>query len=213
MPSTKLTLTLIAASALGLTACTDPDGTVNNTGAGAVLGAGIGALAGQAIGNDTRSTVIGTVVGGTIGAVVGNALDEQEKQLRRDLGGSGARIVNNGSQLLVVLPEGILFPIDSAVVNQNSRQNIVAISRSLQDYPNTTVQVIGHTDNTGTRQYNQQLSNRRANAVRNILVQAGTSGGRIQACGVGEDQPIDTNANARGRQANRRVEIVITPNG
>lgn len=213
MPSTKVTVAIVALSGLGLTACTDPDGTVNNTGAGAVLGAGIGALAGQVIGDDTRSTVIGGVIGGTVGAVVGNALDQQEEQLRQDLGGSGARIINTGSELIVSLPEAILFPVDGRVVNANSRNNILTIASSLQDFPNSTVQVIGHTDNTGSRAYNQGLSQDRANAVRQILIEGGTNPGRIQAFGLSEDQPIASNATVEGRQANRRVEIRITPTG
>lgn len=213
MASTKVTVAIVALSGLGLTACADPDGTVNNTGAGAVLGAGIGALAGQVIGDDTRSTVIGGVIGGTVGAVVGNALDRQEEQLRQDLGGSGARIINTGSELIVSLPEAILFPVDGRVVNANSRSNILTIAGSLQDFPNSTVQVIGHTDNTGGRAYNQRLSEDRANAVRQILIEGGTNPGRIQAFGLSEDQPIASNATVEGRQANRRVEIRITPTG
>ncbi|MEM8656678.1 MAG: OmpA family protein, partial [Pseudomonadota bacterium] len=130
-----------------------------------------------------------------------------------DIGGSGARIVNTGSELIVVLPEAITFDIESSVVRPNSRQNILAISRNLQQYPNSTVQVIGHTDNTGTRRFNQGLSIDRANAVRNVLVQGGVNGGRIRTIGRGENQPIASNGTVDGRQANRRVEIVITPNG
>ncbi|MEM7614380.1 MAG: OmpA family protein [Pseudomonadota bacterium] len=213
MLSAKLPLTLVAISGLGLAACTNPDGSANRTGTGAIIGGGLGAAAGRIIGNDTQGAVLGGIIGTGVGAAIGNQLDRQAADLERDIGGSGARIVNTGSELIVVLPEAITFDIESSVVRPNSRQNILAISRNLQQYPNSTVQVIGHTDNTGTRRFNQGLSIDRANAVRNVLVQGGVNGGRIRTIGRGENQPIASNGTVDGRQANRRVEIVITPNG
>jgi len=152
------------------------------------------------------------VAGAALGGAIGAQLDKQQKDLQQAIGGSGARIVNTGSQLIVSLPEAITFPVDSASVKPSLQDDIRAIGFNLQEYPNSSVRVVGHTDNTGTKAYNKDLSVRRANAVRNILLNSGVSGNRVRAVGRGENQPIATNATAEGRQANRRVEIVITPN-
>ena len=86
------------------------------------------------------------------------------------------------------------------------------MGRNLNQYPNTTVQVIGHTDSEGTAAYNQDLSERRARAVASVLLEQGVSGSRVVPIGRGEAQPIASNNSSEGRRQNRRVEIVITPN-
>jgi outer membrane protein OmpA-like peptidoglycan-associated protein len=209
----KLTVSLVALSALGLAACTNPDGTTNNTGTGALVGAGVGAVAGRIIGGgNTKGTVLGAAVGAAVGGGIGASLDAQQKALQQDLSGTGARIINTGDRLIVSLPEAITFETNSANVRSSLRPSIRAIAANLQQYPNSRVQVLGHTDNTGTQAYNQQLSISRAQAVRRILVNNGISANRVTAQGLGESSPIATNATAAGRQANRRVEIVIIPN-
>lgn len=212
MMSAKLPLTIAVVAGLGLAGCTNEDGTANNTGTGLLAGAGAGALAGQLIGKDTRSTAIGAVAGAAIGGVIGSQLDKQQQDLQKAIGGSGAKIVNTGSELIVSLPEAITFPVDSATVKPSLRDDIQAIGFNLQEYPNSSVRVIGHTDNTGSNAYNKDLSIRRANAVRDILLSTGVRTNRVRAIGRGETQPIASNATASGRAANRRVEIVITPN-
>ncbi len=210
MPA-RLTVTLASIAALGLASCTNPDGTTNNTGTGGLVGAGVGAVAGRIIGGDTKSAAIGAAAGGAVGLGVGAVLDEQQRKLEQDLRGSGARIINTGDQLIVQLPQAILFDVDSTVVKSNSVSDIAAIADNLQEYPNSTVQVLGHTDNTGAASYNRQLSRERAQAVKNILVGNGVRGSRVRVRGLGETQPIATNSTAEGRAQNRRVEIVITP--
>ncbi len=212
MALSKISLAVAAVAGLSLAACTDADGTNNNVGTGALVGAGVGAALGNLIGGDTDKTAIGAVIGAGVGAAIGNELEKQEAALRQDLGGSGAQIINTGDRLIVSLPEAITFATESAAVRPNIQDDILAIARNLQQYPNNTVQVIGHTDNTGTQAFNQQLSERRAAAVASILRQGGVPSRRIVAFGRGENQPIASNSSASGRQANRRVEIVITPN-
>ena len=209
----KIAITFAAVAGLGLAACTNPDGTRNNTGTGALAGAAAGAAIGNLIGKDRKATVIGAAVGTAAGAAIGNQLDRQQRELEAEIGDSGARIINTGDRLIVRMPEAITFATDSAVVRGSIQDDILAIARSLQDYPNTTVQVIGHTDNTGTAAYNQDLSERRAAAVTSILRSGGVSSRRIATFGVGETQPIASNATVAGRAQNRRVEIVITPTG
>jgi outer membrane protein OmpA-like peptidoglycan-associated protein len=195
-----------------LAACTYADGTRNNTATQAVAGTAAGAVIGNIIGDgDSDATIIGGVVGGIAGTALGSRLDRQQRELQAAIGGSGAGIVNTGSALVVSLPEAITFDVDSSDVKPAIRDEIIAISQNLQQYPASTVQVVGHTDSTGSASYNQALSERRAQAVSNILVASGTAAGRIQTFGRGMSNPVASNDTAAGRAANRRVEIIITP--
>ncbi|MGB2201985.1 MAG: OmpA family protein [Pseudooceanicola atlanticus] len=203
----------MAASALVLTsACADMDPARENTRTGAAAGAAFGGILGAAVsgGNTARGAAIGAAAGAIAGAAYGDYLDRQEAALRQDLG-SNVQIVNTGDRLIVTLPQDILFATDSATLRPDLQSDLVAVARSLNEYPRTTVQVIGHTDNTGAAAYNQQLSARRAQTVSGVLVSNGVSSGRIQSFGRGEDQPKATNLTPEGRQQNRRVEIVILP--
>jgi len=217
MTFSKLTAALAAASLLGLTACEAPlpgQGT-GNTQQGALIGTGIGAVLGAISGGDReerlQNAVIGGVLGAGLGAAIGNDLDRQEAELRQQLGAS-VGIVNNGNQLIVTMPQDILFAVDSATLSGGLQNDLRAVAASLNRYPNTRVNVIGHTDNTGEAGYNLNLSQRRAQAVGSVLVSAGVTPARINAIGRGEDQPVASNLTPQGRQQNRRVEIIITPN-
>lgn len=218
MTFTKLPLALATSAVLGLTACAEmqnPDNPNRNTQQGALVGAGIGAVLGAATGDSrderARRAAIGAAVGGGLGAVGGAALDRQEAELRQQMG-SNVGIVNTGEQLIVTLPQDLLFATDSTSLTGSMQADLRAVAASLNRYPDTTVNVIGHTDSTGAAAYNQDLSQRRAQAVASVLVNAGVSAARIRAIGRGEDQPVASNQTEQGRQLNRRVEIVITPN-
>lgn len=217
MTLTKLPLVFAATSLMAVTACSGTGGPNDNqnTRGGAAIGAATGALIGALSGDDRgerqQRAVLGAIVGGGVGAGIGNALDQQEEELRRSLG-SNASIVNNGQNLTVSLPNNVLFATDSAVVSGTSQSDLFAVAQSLNNNPNTTVSVIGHTDNTGDAAYNFDLSQRRAQAVTSVLISGGVAPSRIRSIGRGEDAPIATNLTAEGRAQNRRVEIVITPN-
>ncbi|MEM9970631.1 MAG: OmpA family protein [Pseudomonadota bacterium] len=186
------------------------------TGQAAAIGAGIGAVLGatRESGNDRfRNAAVGATIGAIAGAAVGSALDAQAAELERDFDNSAIDVINTGDQLIVRMPEAILFATDSATVNGQLRSDLFVLSESLNRYPNSIVTVTGHTDNTGTAAYNQNLSERRAFAVSSILQQGGVSGSRIRTVGAGESSPIATNQTSAGRAANRRVDITITPTG
>lgn len=210
----KAPLLLAGAAALALTACTDPAVQTadpnQRTKEGAVMGGILGAAAGALIGGDARSAAIGGVVGAGTGAAIGASLDRQAEELRRTLD-SRVTIVNEGDRLVVRLPNGILFDVDSAVVTGTLESDLRELADSMNRYPGTIVQVVGHTDNTGEAAYNQDLSERRANAVADVLIRGGVASNRINAFGRGEDQPIATNLTEEGRAQNRRVEVVIIP--
>ncbi len=213
----RLTLSLAAASLVGLAACQQPlpNQTNNQTQQGALIGAGVGAVAGALTGDDSEerleNALIGAAVFGAAGAGIGAVLDRQEAELRAQLG--AGTVTNTGSQLVVTLPNDILFAVDSAGVSGQSQADLRAVAASLNRYPDSTVNVIGHADNSGEAAYNQDLSERRAQAVAQVLVASGVSAGRINAIGRGEDAPLASNQTPEGRAANRRVEIVITPQG
>lgn len=218
MKLTKFPLVLAAASLTFVAAC-DPAGPnqYEKTQQGAAIGAGAGALLGVIANRDgsvedrQRAALIGAALGGGIGAGVGNSLDRQAEDLRRALR-SDVGVSNNGRNLTVVLSQDLLFATNSTQVSGISQNELRIVANSLNQYPNTTVNVIGHTDNVGDAAFNQGLSERRAQAVASILINGGVSSNRIRSIGAGENNPIASNLNAAGRQANRRVEIVITPN-
>lgn len=209
----------IAASAILLVAACDP-GAPNqsqNTRQGAVIGALGGAAAGALIGNDgtvrdrNRAALIGAALGAGVGGGIGNNLDRQAEELRRALR-SDVGVSNNGNNLVVVLSQDLLFATNSTQVGAQSQNDLLIVARSLTNYPDSTVNVIGHTDNVGSAAFNQDLSERRAQSVASVLRSGGVSSARIRSIGAGLNQPIASNATAEGRQLNRRVEIIITPN-
>ena len=177
-----------------------------------LIGAGVGAMLGQSMSKDkNKGAAVGAMVGMVAGNLYAEALEKQEKTLRTDLAGSGALIYNTGEQLIITLPEGITFDTDSAVIKPQFFSYLNSLARNLVNHSSTTVDVIGHTDNTGTPDYNLELSILRAEAVTSNLVALGIDGSRIRAHGVGEAYPIGDNSTNFGRLQNRRVEIYIIP--
>ncbi|MDZ7709547.1 MAG: OmpA family protein [Roseovarius sp.] len=207
------TFAFVTAATFALAGCTYNDGTANKPATGAVIGGLTGAAAGRVIGGDTKGTVIGGAVGAAVGGVIGARLAAQERELQDSLAGTGADITNTGSDLRVVLPDSITFRTGSSVVDPGFRPTLAAISDSLRRHPNSTVRVVGHTDNVGSASYNNQLSEQRAMSVARELVSNGTRASRISVTGRGFREPVMSNATAAGRAENRRVEIVITPTG
>ncbi len=203
------------ASLFVLSACTG--GFENRAQEGAAIGAATGAVWGLLTGNNAKQqrskAVTGAIIGGIAGGLIGTALDAQAAELQQSIGDDRVQIINTGSELVVRMPDDILFATDSTEVRPDLRQDLAALAAHLQRYPDSTVQVIGHTDNTGPAAYNRNLSLGRANAVAAILIANGVPSWRIATIGRGEDDPIATNLTPEGRAQNRRVEIVIIPNG
>jgi outer membrane protein OmpA-like peptidoglycan-associated protein len=216
MKSIVKTITFVTASTIALTACETGGTPVYNgerTQSGAVAGALIGGLVTGAAADSDRLAkgVIGAAVGAAVGGAIGQRLDRQARDLEANMNNPDVRIVNTGRELIVTLPQDILFATDSASVAAGLRSDIRALANNLQDYPNSIVRVLGHTDSTGSAAYNQDLSARRASAVASILFDNGVSASRVRAMGRGEDEPIATNLTPQGQAQNRRVEIIIQP--
>ena len=192
----------------------------NRTQQGAMIGTGVGAVAGaglgQAIGGDTQGTLIGAgigaLVGGIAGGSIGRYMDNQEAALRQQFAASeAANVQRNANMLAVTFKSDVLFDVDSATLKPGAYNEINRVTNVLNQYPQTRIQVAGHTDNTGSEQHNQALSERRAASVKNALIDQGVSASRITTVGFGEMQPIASNYTAEGRQLNRRVVITIAP--
>lgn len=205
-------LVVSAASLLALTACVNPDSDINRTRAGAVTGALAGGFIGARTGDSPNlgRTVVGAGIGAAAGGLIGARLDAQAADLRRSLG-DDVDIRNTGEEIILTLPQDILFAVDSAALRPDLQRDLRAIAANLIEYPNSTIRVVGHTDSTGRLEYNQQLSERRANAVAAVLRDSGVPAGRISTVGAGPSQPVASNDTAAGRAQNRRVEITIRP--
>lgn len=214
----KLSLATAASAAIATAACTTNPYTgqreINRTAVGAVLGAGAGYLAGEVIGGrqDRTERIIGAGIGALAGGAIGAYMDRQEAELRRETAGTGIDIVRQGDELLVRMPSGITFAYDRYDIRPEFRATLNEVAQTLNQYPQTFVDVLGHTDTTGPDQYNQGLSERRANAVRDYLVARGVNPARIATRGYGESMPLYSPETTEAeRQANRRVEIKISP--
>lgn len=210
----KKFMILAMAGALGVAGCVDSNtGEQSRRNQGAVIGAATGAAVGAATGSGPRlgRAAIGGVLGGIVGGVIGDQLDRQAAELRNDLPPT-IGVNNYGDYLLVNMPSALLFATDSASVSPHLTRDLQTVAASLLRYPNSSIQVVGHTDNTGSASHNQTLSERRAASVASILIQSGVPAFRIRTIGRGENQPIATNLTPEGRAQNRRVEILIRPN-
>jgi outer membrane protein OmpA-like peptidoglycan-associated protein len=216
MNRSKLAALLVLGAFL-LAGCAQPmtktqKGAAYGTGIGAAVGAGLG----QAIGGDTKGTLIGAgigaAVGGLAGAGIGNYMEKQETALQQQFAASDAASVRRDADVLAVtFKSDVLFDSGSAALKAGAYQEINRVAQVLVQYPETRIMVAGHTDGDGSEAFNQDLSVRRAESVRNALVAQGVSAARITTMGFGESQPIADNNTAAGKQLNRRVVITIVP--
>src|SRR5436305_10846516 len=183
---------------------------------GAAIGGTLGAVFGAVIGNNKghhsskRGAVVGGVAGAAAGAIVGAMMDKQERELRQIQGVSVTRTAPD--ELNVTVRNEVLFDFNSSALRSASRDSLREMANVFEKYPNTTIEVAGHTDSIGSASYNQRLSERRAGSVANYLEGLGVRSSRIDAIGYGKSQPRATNSTAAGRQLNRRVEIHVRAN-
>lgn len=213
----KRTIIYLIIAALTMAGCAQPmTRTQKGAAAGTAIGAAAGAGLGQAIGRDTKATLlgagIGAVVGGLAGGSIGRYMDNQEALMRQQLAGvEGANIQRNANLLAVTFKSDVLFDTNSAALKAGSYDEMSRVSQVLNQYPETTILIAGHTDSTGSETHNQQLSEQRAMAVKNALAGQGVNPARLSTIGYGESKPIADNSAEYGRQLNRRVEITIAP--
>ncbi len=201
---------LILVICLLLGACKNMNKAQKGTYIGAGAGAAAGAAIGKATGNTAMGAILGAAVGGAAGYGIGRYMDKQAEALEKDL--EGAEIERVGEGIKITFREGIQFANNSAALSETSKTNLTDLAVTLKKYDDTNVLVEGHTDITGTREYNMGLSQKRAEAVAGYLEGLGVAKKRTTTAGYGPDQPVGDNESDYGRQQNRRVEVAIFAN-
>lgn len=180
------------------------------TAAGAAGGAAIGAIAGGGRGA-AKGALIGAGVGVLSGAAVGGYMDYQEAKLRKELAGTGVSVTRAGNEIVLNMPGNVTFDTDRAEIRPDFYPVLNSVVKVLKEYDKTIIEVSGFTDSTGSDQYNQTLSQRRADAVGGYLKGQGLIPARVLTEGFGEQRPIASNDTPTGRQENRRVELRLVP--
>lgn len=214
MKHNKILATILLAGTL--LSCTsapflNDEGNVNKKTTGTAGGAAAGAILGQLIGKDTKGTLIGAGVGALAGLGWGAYRDQQEAALKANLKNTPVQVQRDGENISLYLPGGVTFATDSANIQNNFYSALNSIAEVLVQYPETQILIQGHTDSTGSLNHNIDLSKRRAESVRNYLMNQGISSNRLVAQGFGPNNPVASNSTMEGRQMNRRVEIKIAP--
>jgi len=216
----KIILSSLVASAIFLQACTtvDPytreEKTASST-KGAAIGAAVGAILGIATSKDKKDRKARALKGAGIGAIAGGGvgyyMDVQEAKLRQQLENTGVSVTRNGDNIILNMPSNITFEVDKSYVKPNFVEVLGSVALVLKEYKSTMIEVAGHTDSSGSDSYNQMLSQQRAQAVSNVLINNGVQPVRIDTVGYGESRPIASNSTAEGKQQNRRVELTLLP--
>ena len=201
-----LSMTIAAAT---ITSC----GTSKGVQGGAAVADGvaiIGGIIGENNGSTATGAILGAVIGGAAGGAIGAYMDKQAKEIEKDI--EGADVERVGEGIKITFDSGLLFGVDKSTLNESTKENLRELAQTLQKYEDTQILIEGHTDNTGSEEYNKKLSDRRADAVADYIKGLGVSGSRISTVGYGEAQPMESNDTEAGKQANRRVEMAIFAN-
>ena len=203
--------TIVVAALVATTGCAN----MSEREQGTAKGAGIGALGGAVIGVVTGGKAgTGAVIGGAVGAVAGNLwskrMEDRRKALEQSTRGTGVEVSRTAdNQLKVNVPSDVSFDTGSAAIKPQLRSVLDPFAASLHDDPNARLNIVGHTDNTGSDAVNNPLSLERARSVRDYLVDRGVASSRVEIAGRGEREPIADNSTDAGRARNRRVEIYL----
>lgn len=215
----KKTLMAVALSATMVSGCATQDAyTGEEKTSKTVIGSVIGAVAGAATGAATSSEgdrekgmMIGAATGGLLGAGAGQYMDRQEAELRKRLEGTGVRVKRDGNNIELIMPGNITFDVDQANIRASFHDVLDSVVLVVKEFNQTAISVGGHTDKTGSFEYNQKLSEQRAQSVAGYLLNQGVAQGRLHTAGYGPRFPIASNDTEQGRQQNRRVEIDLMP--
>ncbi len=200
------------ASSLALVGCTTDPVTGQQTIHKGALGALGGAAAGAGISKVTGGEKTGrdAAIGAVLGGAIGTYMENQQRQLEKEMAGTGVEVKHDGQgNIDLIMPGNITFAHDSTNINPSFYNTLDKLASTMNQYDQTTVTVMGHTDSVGNPTYNQGLSQRRAQSVAGYLVNRGVASYRIQTLGYGQSQPIADNSTEQGRMQNRRVEIKL----
>jgi outer membrane protein OmpA-like peptidoglycan-associated protein len=210
MRSIQKTLTSFAAVAIILGGCKSMNKTTKGAIIGTAGGGAVGAVIGKVAGNTALGAVIGAAVGGATGAVIGHKMDKQAKEIQSQV--PGAKVDRVGEGIVVEFNEKILFATNQYTLGAAASSNLDKLATVLKNYPDTDIEIQGHTDSQGSDDYNMTLSEKRASSVATYLKAKGVASSRIKTKGFGETAPVATNDTEEGRAQNRRVNFLITAN-
>ena len=209
-----VTATLLASCATYTGQTSDPNDP-NRTGRGAAIGAVAGAVLGAATGDNAterrQRATVGAALGAATGAGIGAYQDRQEARLRQQMAGTGVEVERQGNNIMLNMPSGITFDFDRYDLKPEFRPVLDNLASTLNEYYQTRIEIVGHTDSKGSDAYNQTLSQNRANSVANYLGGRGVASNRMIVSGAGETRPVASNDTEAGRAQNRRVEITLVP--
>lgn len=220
MTAHRILITALAA-AITVTGCT----TINPyTGeeqtSSAVKGGAIGAATGALVGvlssskkDRGKGALIGAASGAALGGGIGYYMDVQEAKLRQKMKGTGVTVSRDGDQIVLNMPNNVTFDSNSSQLKPAGAQTLNGVAMVLKEYEKTRVNIVGHTDSSGTRQLNMRLSQQRADSVGTNLITQGVDASRLSMTGVGPDQPVASNTTESGKAQNRRVTITLSPMG
>lgn len=188
--------------------------TMNKTQKGAVIGtaggAAVGAVIGKAAGNTALGAIVGATVGGVTGAIIGRKMDKQAEEIKKDV--PDAKVERVGEGIVVEFNSKILFGFDRSDLTSDATSNLNKLITILNKYPETNIEIQGHTDNVGTEDYNHSLSEKRASSVSSYLKGKSIASSRLTIKGFGETAPKYSNDTESDRAQNRRVDFLITAN-
>lgn len=206
----RIALMLLVVASLVLSGCASMNKTTKGAAVGTAAGGAMGAVIGKAAGNTALGAIIGATVGGATGAIIGREMDKQAAEIEQTV--PDAKVERVGEGIVVEFSSAVLFGFDQSDLSTDAKVNLDKLVRILNTYPDTNIEVQGHTDSKGTESYNQTLSVKRATSVSDYLVASQIKGERITTKGFGETLPEYDNETEEGRAQNRRVEFLITAN-
>jgi len=210
MKKIKMSVIMFACAALLFSGCSSLNKTQKGGAIGVAAGGTMGAVIGKASGNTALGAIIGAAVGGATGAVIGHKMDKQAEEIKKTV--PDAKVERVGEGIVVEFSSAVLFGFDKSNLSYDAKTSLNKLVIVLNTYPDTDIQVQGHTDSQGSEAYNKKLSVRRASAVSDYLRNNGISSNRISIIGYGETMPKYTNNTEDGQSQNRRVEFLITAN-
>lgn len=203
-------LIVLLCAVILLPGCSSMKRSTKGAAIGTAAGGAMGAVIGRASGNTGLGAIIGATVGGAAGAIIGHQMDKQAAEIENTV--PDAKVERVGEGIVVEFSSNVLFDFDKANLRADAQPTLNKLVDVLTKYPDTDIELQGHTDNTGTEKYNQTLSEKRARSVDTYLVKKGITTKRIKIRGFGETIPKYDNATESGRARNRRVEFLITAN-
>ncbi len=210
MKTIQILLSSILLSAVFIFGCSSWNRTEKGAVIGTVGGAAAGAVIGKVAGNTALGAIIGATVGGVTGAVIGHQMDKQAEEMKKNI--PDAKVVRVGEGIVIEFNDKILFGFNKYNLTSGAKKNLTKLAGILDKYPDTDIEVQGHTDNKGTTEYNSNLSVRRASSVSKYLASKGISSSRLTLKGFGESAAKYSNDSKDGQAQNRRVEFLVTAN-